>query len=86
MYYVYILKSLKDGNIYTGYTNNLKRRIKQHKLGLVHSTKSRLPINLIYYEAYNSQKDAMEREKYLKSGGKAKNSLKLQIRNSLSEI
>ena len=83
MYYVYILKSLKDGNIYTGYSNNLKRRIEQHQLGLVKSTKNRLPIKLIYYEAFLDKKDAQEREKYLKSGGKAKISLKLQIKNSL---
>ena len=86
MYYVYILKSVKDGNIYTGYCNNIKRRLKQYQLGLAKSTKSRLPLRLIYYEAFTSQKDALIREKYLKSGGKAKNSLKLQIRNSLSEI
>jgi putative endonuclease len=83
MYYVYILKSLKDGNIYTGYSNNLKRRIEQHQLGLVKSTKNRLPIKLIYYEAFLDKKDAQERERYLKSGGKAKISLKLQIKNSL---
>ena len=83
MYYVYILKSLKDQKIYTGYSSNLKRRISQHQLGLVKSTKNRRPVKLVYYEAFLDKKDAQNREKYLKSGGKAKISLKLQISNSL---
>ncbi|MEI8068010.1 MAG: GIY-YIG nuclease family protein [Candidatus Shapirobacteria bacterium] len=84
MFYVYILKSIKDGNIYTGYTSNLKRRIIEHNLGKVISTKNRHPLNLIYYEGYLNKEDAKNREKYLKSGGKAKNDLKLQIVNSLT--
>lgn len=84
MFYVYILKSLKDNHIYTGYTSNLKQRIEQHQLGLVASTKNRAPLKLIYYEAYLSKIDAQKRERYLKSGGKAKNDLKSQIDNSLT--
>ena len=67
-YYVYVLKSEKDGNWYTGYTNNLKKRIKQHNLGYTESTKNRRPFELIYYEACLNEKDAITREKYLKSG------------------
>ena len=83
MYYVYILKSLKDGQIYTGYTSNLKLRLKDHQQGLVTSTSFRKPLKLVYYEAYLNQKDAQAREKYLKGGGKAKIDLKRQIGNSL---
>jgi len=83
MYYVYILKSLKDNNIYTGFSSNLKRRFSQHISGKVKSTKNRIPLKLIYYEAYLDEIDARNRERYLKSGGKAKISLKLQIKNSL---
>lgn len=83
MYYVYILKSLKDRKIYTGFSSDLKLRFEQHKDGLVKSTKNRRPLKLIYYEAYLSEDDARNREKYLKSGGKAKNTLKLQIVDSL---
>ncbi len=83
MYYVYILKSLKDENIYTGYSSDLKKRFSQHRSGEVKSTRNRRPLKLIYYEAYFDKKDAQIREKYLKSGGKAKISLKLQIKNSL---
>jgi putative endonuclease len=83
VYYVYILKSLKDGQIYTGYTSNLKLRLKEHEDGLVISTSFRKPLKLIYYEAYLDQKDAQARERYLKGGGKAKVTLKEQINNSL---
>jgi putative endonuclease len=83
MYYVYILKSLSDNNIYTGFTSDLKHRYQQHIDGLVLSTKSRRPLKLIYYEAYLSKKDALIQEKYLKSGGRAKTDLKNKIKNSL---
>ena len=83
MYYVYVLKSLKDSKIYTGYTSDLKKRIKEHKEGKVTSTSFKKPLKLIYYEAYSIKKDAQKRERYLKGGGKAKVTLKLQIKNSL---
>ena len=67
MYYTYILKSSKDKKFYTGYTKNLKLRFEQHQKGLVESTKLRLPLSLIYYEACLNQQDATHREKYLKS-------------------
>jgi len=65
-YYVYILKSIKDGKMYTGFTKNLKLRFEQHSKGLVESTKKRKPFKIIYYEACLNQKDALHREKYLK--------------------
>jgi putative endonuclease len=68
MYYVYVIKSLKDYQLYTGYINNLKRRFEEHNKGLVFSTKRRLPFELVYYEASISEKDAKAREKYLKTG------------------
>lgn len=52
---------------YTGYTSNLEKRIEEHQKGDVISTKYRLPIKLVYYEASFCQKDALHREKYLKS-------------------
>ena len=67
MYYVYVIKSEKDKRIYTGYTSDLKRRISEHNSGKVESTKNRKPLVLIYYEGCLSQKDALKREKYLKT-------------------
>ncbi len=84
MYYVYILKSNKDKRLYVGYTSNLKLRIKEHQEGKVKSTKNRRPIELVYYEAYKDEIDAQNRERYLKGGGKARNTLKSQLKNSLS--
>ena len=68
MYYTYVLLSEKDHNFYVGYTNDLKKRFPKHQQGLVTSTVHRRPIKLIYYEACLDEKDAIKREKYLKSG------------------
>ena len=67
MYYTYVLRSLRDKNFYTGFTNNLKLRFEQHNKGRVESTEDRRPFELIYYEACLDQKDAIKREKYLKT-------------------
>ncbi|WP_310993881.1 GIY-YIG nuclease family protein [Aequorivita marina] len=64
---VYILKSEKDGNKYTGYTSNLPLRLEAHQNGKVSSTKYRRPLKLIYFEGCLSQEDALRREKYLKT-------------------
>ena len=66
-FYVYVLESLKDGKRYTGYTNNLRRRIEEHKKGLSFATKFRLPFKLIYFEGCLNQEDAKRRENYLKT-------------------
>jgi putative endonuclease len=66
MFYVYFLL-LKNGEIYKGMVADLKRRVSEHKLGKVISTKNKRPVKLIYYEAYLLKEDAMRREKYLKT-------------------
>ena len=66
-YYIYVLKSEKDGKLYTGYTKDLKLRFEKHNKGTVESTKDRKPFKLIYYEACLNQQDATRREKYLKT-------------------
>ena len=68
MHFVYVLISKKDGDFYTGYTNNLKRRINEHQEEKVKSTKHRLPVKLVYCEVCINKYDALAREKYLKSG------------------
>ncbi len=67
MYYTYILQSKIDGQFYAGYTKDLKLRFDQHNKGQVQSTKERLPLELIYYEACLKQDDAIKREKYFKT-------------------
>lgn len=66
MNYVYILKC-KDGSLYTGYTNNLERRIKTHNSGKgAKYTRCRLPVELVYCESYETKSEAMKREYCIK--------------------
>jgi putative endonuclease len=66
-FYIYVLRSEKDKNFYVGYSNDLKSRFEQHCKGQVSSTKDRRPFELIYSEACLDKRDAMHREKYLKT-------------------
>lgn len=83
MFYVYVLQSLKDGKLYWGYTNNLRKRVKQHNAKLSAATKPRTPFKLVYYEAYASMKDARKREQNLKLQANALNQLKRRLAASL---
>lgn len=80
MHYVYVLKN-KDGKLYTGYTADLRRRVKEHNNGESISTKAYIPWKLEYYEACESKTDALLREKYLKSSW-GKRYLKNRLRHS----
>lgn len=66
-FYVYILKSKLQHELYIGYTRNLVCRVKEHNMGLCFSTKPYRPWVLIYYEACRDQRDAKRREAYLKT-------------------
>lgn len=68
MYYVYVLYSLKDLELYIGKSSDLRQRITAHNYGSVLSTKNRRPLKLIHYEAFLFPSDASARERYLKSG------------------
>ena len=81
---MYVLKSNKDNKLYIGYTAELKKRLKEHNLGLVRSTKSRKPFTLIYYEAYQSIDEAKHREYSLKRRGEALSQLKQRITKSIN--
>jgi putative endonuclease len=66
-YTVYITASKKNGTLYVGLTNNLKRRIYEHKEGLIDGfTKEHKVVMLVYYEVFYSINDAIAREKQLK--------------------
>jgi len=69
-YYTYVLRSKKDGKHYTGITNNLERRLRQHNDGdtATPSTRNRGPFVLVYSEEADNRMEARIREKYLKSG------------------
>ena len=82
MYYVYVIKNT-EGNIYTGYTNDLDRRLESHNKGLNKSTKGH-QWEYIYYEAYRAEKDARRREINLKKSGQARRWLKERLQESIN--
>lgn len=63
---VYMLRC-GDGSLYTGWTNDLDRRVKAHQAGLGSKyTRSRLPVELVWYEECSSREAAMSREWHIK--------------------
>jgi len=79
-HYVYILRSLKDRLFYVGYSEDLKTRVYDHNMGKNVSTKSRRPLELIFYEAFPNKYDALKRERYFKTT-KGKAVLKEMLKN-----
>lgn len=82
MYYVYILQSIKDKQLYIGCTKDLQKRVREHNSGDVRATKVRLPLNVIHYEAFVDKSDAFAREQWLKTGW-GRNQLQKMLSNSL---
>ncbi|MFH1710655.1 MAG: GIY-YIG nuclease family protein [bacterium] len=72
MYYVYILRNL-NGRHYTGYSEDLNKRLRSHNSNRVRSTKNKGPWEIVYYEAYKTRKEAYLRERQIKQykGGEA---------------
>jgi len=85
MYYVYVLRSKKDGQFYVGYTADLKKRLELHNRGKIESTKYRRPFELVYYEASLNKEDALHRERYLKTTY-GKRYIRNRIRRYLEEV
>lgn len=83
MEYVYVLQSNKDKNFYTGWTNDLHKRLLEHNNGNVFATAHRRPFKLIYCEVCINRKDAKTREKYLKTAW-GKRYIKSRLRNYLT--
>lgn len=78
-YFVYILQSLSDNTYYTGYTEDVCRRLKQHNLGRSTYTKRHTPYKLVYVEEYDFIQEAKGREKYIKKYGNIKAFLKSRV-------
>ncbi|MBX2992724.1 MAG: GIY-YIG nuclease family protein [Bacteroidetes bacterium] len=68
MFYVYVLRSLRDGKHYTGSTVNITKRLGEHNAGKTESTRRRRPFVLVYHEEYLTREEAERRERFLKSG------------------
>lgn len=84
MYYLYVL-GLSNDQIYIGFTKNLEKRLGEHNGGKVFTTSKYLPVKLIYYEGYLSQKDATQREKMIKRFGSTYVNLKRRIFYSIKD-
>jgi putative endonuclease len=80
MYYVYVLR--KPRQFYTGSTANLEKRFAEHVANKVFATKNRGPWSIVYYEACRMEKDARQREKYLKTAW-GKRYLKSRLKNDI---
>jgi len=79
MYYVYLLQSIKNKEIYIGSTPDLRKRFLSHNKEKNFATKDLVPWKIIYYEAYSLKKFALIREKQLKRYGKGLAMLKKRI-------
>lgn len=64
--YTYILRC-SDDTLYTGWTNDLSKRLKMHNAGKgARYTRGRLPVKLVYYEVFATKREAMKREAQIK--------------------
>ena len=77
MHYVYVLRSDRDGKLYTGVTSDLARRMREHAGGKTRSLRGRLPLRLVYKEVFETRREALARERYFKTaeGGALKQRL-----------
>jgi putative endonuclease len=85
MFYVYVLRSKRDHQLYTGFTTDLKERFRKHNKGEVVVTKYRRPFYLVYYEAFKNKKDAIIGEKFYKTGY-GREILSQKIKFSLEQV
>ena len=77
--YVYVLRSQADHHFYVGLTRDLPARLQAHNDGRVNSTKNRRPFELVYREGCRNERDAAQREKYLKTA-RGKRYIKSRLR------
>ena len=82
-YYVYIMTNKRNKVLYTGVTNNLTRRVYEHKEKLVDGFARKYKITkLVYYEVFEDIENAILREKRIKGGSRQK---KIELINSINE-
>jgi len=82
-YYIYIMTNKNHTVLYIGVTNNLKRRVYEHKEKLINGFTTKCNINkLVYYEVYEDISNAISREKQIKSGSRQK---KINLINNINK-
>jgi putative endonuclease len=67
MYYVYVLKSINNGNLYKGFCSDLEKRLSEHNSGKTKSTRPFIPWEIVYFESYDAIEEAIARERYFKT-------------------
>jgi putative endonuclease len=80
MWYVYVIESKKNGDLYKGFCGDIQKRLQEHNSGQTYSTKNGIPWKLVYCEIFVCKEDAIAREKYLKTGW-GRNFLKEVLKN-----
>jgi putative endonuclease len=68
MFHVYVLRSEAAGRHYVGFTSDLTQRLGQHNDGITKSTKNRGPWEMVHHEEFNTRPEAVQRERFLKTG------------------
>jgi len=85
MYYFYVLRFKQNGKLYKGFTNDLKRRIADHRSKNSNFTSKNGEFELVFYEAYVSKKDAQNAERYFKTGH-GREVLKDKLKYTVGEV
>ena len=67
MFFAYVLKSIEHNYFYKGHCRDLEKRIQQHNSGMTESIKPYIPFTVVYFENFETQEEAIKREKYFKS-------------------
>jgi putative endonuclease len=86
MWWVYILRSLKDGRRYIGISEDVERRLADHNAGRARSTKGRRPFELIYKESFSTRSEARVRELYFKTAAGRRFLSKTQIESKVLDL
>lgn len=68
MFFAYVLKSVHQPYYYKGHCQDLQKRLKEHNQGLTKSIRPYIPFEIVYYEVFETEQQAIDREKYFKSG------------------
>ncbi len=67
MYFSYVLKSINHNLYYKGHCADLKKRLEQHNAGMTKSLRPYIPLKIVYVEKFETEEEAVNREKYFKS-------------------
>lgn len=83
-YYVYIMTNRKDGVLYVGITNDLKRRVEEHKMGEGSKFTCKYKVDrLVYFEVFSDPENAIKREKQIKAGSRKNKTFLIEQKNPL---